>query len=121
MPNFSGIINPYLTAPNGGFSLVELLVSAALLFILAAGFIPLLTNSYSGIFLAGEKNKSANLAQGEIEKLFSTGTTDDADILAISFVDGMNITTIEVPGRKISVEKGSGDNKVTYSVFIPKR
>ncbi|MGI6621675.1 MAG: type II secretion system protein [Clostridiaceae bacterium] len=106
---------------NGGFSLVELLVSAALLFILAAGFIPLLTNSYSGIFLAGEKNKSANLAQGEIEKLFSTGTTDDADILAISFVDGMNITTIEVPGRKISVEKGSGDNKVTYSVFIPKR
>lgn len=108
-------------AHNGGFSLIELLVSVTLLFILAAGFIPLLTNSYAGIYLAGEKNKSVNLAQGEIEKMFSIGTTENVDILAFSFVDGMNVTTIEVPGKKTSVEKGTGNNKVTYDVFIPKR
>lgn len=106
---------------NKGFSLIELLVSVTLLFILAAGFIPLLTHSYTNILSAGEKNKSANLAQGEIEQLFSVGTTDDIDVIAISFVDGKNVTTIEVTGKKISIEKGTGDNKVIYDVFIPKR
>ena len=113
---------PGKKAYDGGFSLTELLVAAALLFILAAGFIPLLTNSYTSIFSAGEKNKSSNIAQGEIEKLFSSGVTEDEEVLTIYFVDeNDDVTTIEVPGRKISVEKGTGNNRVTYSAFVPKR
>lgn len=115
----SDMSNRRRKAYNKGFSLVELLVAAALLFILAAGFIPLLTNSYVNIFFAGERNISENLARGEVEQLLSAGTHDGFDILTINFVDATNMTAIEIRGRKIIVEKGTGNKRVTYSAFIP--
>jgi prepilin-type N-terminal cleavage/methylation domain-containing protein len=105
---------------KNGFSLIELLVSIALLTIMAIGFMPLLTSSYTGIFSSGDKNKVIDQAQKEIEQLFYTGS-DEEEELSVVFID---VDTIEfkIPGEYINIEKTYGDGKsVTFDVFIPKR
>jgi prepilin-type N-terminal cleavage/methylation domain-containing protein len=107
---------------NKGFSLIELLVSASLLLILAVGFIPLLTNSYTSIFSTGEKNNAVNLAQKEIEQWFSTGTTYDTDILFINFIDVDTTTVFEIEGEKVQINKPYDNGKtISFEVFIPKQ
>lgn len=104
-----------------GFSLIELLVSMALLAILAIGFIPLMTNSYTGIYSSGEKNKAINQAQKEIEQLFTTGTTLE-DKLSVEFINGGNTTEFEISGEYVNIEKTYNNGKsVTFDVFIPTR
>ena len=104
-----------------GFSLIELLVSIALLAILAIGFIPLMTNSYTGIYVSGEKNKAIDLAQKEIEQLFTNGTTIE-DKISIEFINGGNTTEFEISGEYVNIEKTYDNGKsVTFDVFIPKQ
>lgn len=107
---------------NKGFSLIELLVSATLLLILAAGFFPLFTNSYISIFSTGEKNKAVNLAQKEIEQWFSLGTTYDIDVLSINFIDIDATTVFKIDGEKVKIIKPYDNGKtISFEVFIPKR
>ncbi len=105
---------------NRGFSLVELLVSISLLTILAICFLPLLTTSYSGIQVAGDRNKAINIAQEKIERSFNQGAKDDArSEITINFPGG---DTFKIEGENIKVNEEYGeDSSIEFDVFIPKK
>lgn len=105
-----------------GFSLIELLVSMAIFLIMAVGFIPLLTQSYSTIFTSGAKNKAILHAQKDLERKLTTGTTTSSITLDITFTNGVNVVTFPVEGEMVSVNKVYKDSSsVQFDAFIPKR
>lgn len=109
-----------------GFTLVELIVSLAILLIISVAFLTLFAGSYSNISISGRKNVLLFSAQKAVEGAISQENMEDNKYLSISFnkeVDGGPIN-LEVRGALFTKEivlEDFKDRKADIAVFIPKR
>lgn len=67
-----------------GFTLIEVIISLAILGIIAVSFLTLFTSSFSTIFSMGHKTDAANEAQAFIETVYLEGI-GEIDSVAIKF------------------------------------
>lgn len=111
------------SAKQKGFTLIEILVAIAILGIMAAAFLPLLTNSMSGIFWTGHREGLLYRAQSKLETFTgSTSTTvtegttvTDVTVVPISKI----ITTPEINGQIQEVEVTENGTSVSLYMFVP--
>ncbi|MCH4888557.1 prepilin-type N-terminal cleavage/methylation domain-containing protein [Acidaminobacter sp. JC074] len=106
-----------------GFTLIEVIVSIALLSIVVLGGISVLTNSYVTTILIGDSNTTFYQAESAAETLFNGGSVTDSveieDSIFIVFPD----KTIQIEGRSIEIRIPSvelhGKNTSNIRIFIP--
>ena len=67
-----------------GFTLIEIIVSIAIIGILAVALLSVFTSGYSTIFSMGRKTESSNEAQAFIERVYQEGIAD-INSIAIDF------------------------------------
>jgi prepilin-type N-terminal cleavage/methylation domain-containing protein len=100
-----------------GFTLIEVLVAAAILAVIVAVFALLFTYSYSGIFLAGRKSEALFTAQAEMDSAIAQGPGASLPerTLDINF-EGKSIS---VSGKEIKVDYVYEERGGTLSYFLP--
>jgi len=110
-----------------GFTLIEIIVSIAIIGIMVVSFLTIFTNSFSTIFSMGHKTESVNEAQAFIETVYQEGL-DDIDVIASTFnstkedvVTNMNSSLYDPSGsnKQIfhNVDTSGTHDKVTVMVF----
>jgi prepilin-type N-terminal cleavage/methylation domain-containing protein len=119
-----------------GFTLVEILVSIAILGIVAIFLLPMFTSGFSSLMSMGRKTNALAQAQAVIDKVYEEGTptTTYLDSLgenvpfADAFVDGdlvrYQLNTKTVDGKSFTqlavlVFYQNGQRNVTLSALIP--
>lgn len=108
-----------------GFTLIEVIVSIAILGILAATFIPILSNQYISIIKTGKKSEATYLAVEEVEKRIEreeyTEVEEAKSKLNIEFED-MSDITIDVNYIEVKTpESEKLNNKETKIIVgVPK-
>lgn len=65
---------------NKGLTLIEILISLAILGIILVSFLTLFTSAFSNIFSMGRKTDAANEAQAFIETVYQKGLIEIVDI-----------------------------------------
>lgn len=70
---------------NNGFTLVEIILSIAILGIIAVAFLPIFTTGIKGIANSGSRSKSSYQAQDAIELKQSIGASSTSAPLTIVF------------------------------------
>lgn len=65
---------------KSGFTLVELILSIAIISIVLVSILAIFTGGISNIFMMGRKTEATNTAQGFIEAVYSQGTANLATI-----------------------------------------
>lgn len=93
-----------------GFTLVEVILSLAILGILCIAFLPAFTSGFKGIFRAGQNNRELFVAQKEMENIIDVDSIVTNGQLDIEF---SGTTTISLDGQNVS--NGS------LRLFIPQR
>ena len=119
-----------------GFTLVEILVSMAIIAILAMAFFPLLSTSFVNIFAYGERDRAMTAASDIMEHLYASQPFDDEDEediedeiedeLAANYDDydfhanGEEKTIKNVEGYKVTIEVRyqDGEREVTLTSFV---
>jgi len=85
---------------RNGFTLIEIIVTLAIIGLIAVMFLPLFSMTIRGIFSAGRKNVGTFQSQDEVEaKIGSDAAVSDADQLIIVF-DG--IDPLEISGEQMT-------------------
>lgn len=112
---------------NKGLTLIEVIISVAILGILALAFLNIFSNNATNIFSAGDKTENIYEAQKKIDNTIRDiyYGIDDENInvvpigLSIEFTlaDGKK-STIDVVGKKVTVEI-LGRTSSTLTTFIP--
>jgi len=98
-----------------GFTLIEIIVAVFIIAIMAAAFLPLLTNSFSGIFQSSSRQEALYQVQTNIE-----GLSNDNDDNAITIKDQSGTTITRIDGKMHTVTNTVNNNTVSINVFIPK-
>lgn len=93
-----------------GFTLIEILVAIAILGIMAAAFLPILSSSMSNIFRPGYQEQALYQAQTELDNF--TGSTDPPDKVEIGS------TTIKGT-LKTATKTVSGYTVSLYYFYVP--
>ncbi|MBU3177514.1 hypothetical protein KPL47_14340 [Clostridium estertheticum] len=111
-----------------GFTLVEEIVSLAIIVIILITFLPAFMNGYKNIILSGTRTKNVSEAESKVgnavqSKDYSSGVVNppDKQIIKVKLfsADGNNsITTSPISGNIITFDN-SGINKTTLSTFVP--
>jgi prepilin-type N-terminal cleavage/methylation domain-containing protein len=102
---------------NKGFTLVEVLISLAILFIIGSALLALFANSYRDIEIAGKKNQELYRIQGKLEQNnFSDITSREKDLI-ITF-PGVGVP-VKVLGRIQTENMKVQEKELSVSVFIP--
>lgn len=68
---------------NTGFTLVEIIISLAIIGIIAVGILAVFTGSYSMVFSMGRKTNAVSEAKTYMDKIYQAGSIP-ADILEVS-------------------------------------
>jgi len=97
-----------------GFTLIEIILATAILGILAAAFLPLLSNSMSGIFRSGQRGDALYQAQTKIEN--ATGGAETTKTIYITPPSG---TSIPFAGKIRTVTETVNGNTVSLYIFEP--
>ena len=80
---------------QNGFTLVEVIVSMAILSILAVTFLMTFTTGFTNIFASGNKNEAMTLASDKLELLYAKQPISDDDIVSLTDSDIFNGKFIE--------------------------
>ena len=81
---------------DNGLTLIEVIVSIAILGILAVTFMPILSNQYISIVGTGVKSKNTYLAVDDIEQKIAAGEYTEGKLLKIEFNNPKKIVDIKV-------------------------
>lgn len=103
-----------------GYTLVEVIVSLALLGLITAYMLPLLTSSFATVKDAGVRNRAHFNGQGVMEKAINElnlGISPDPAQTNISIVT-LQIGVISAPGRQIIVTGQDGSRQVQLTTFV---
>lgn len=107
---------------KNGFTLIEVIVSIALLAIIATAFMTLLSNSYADIFISGSKSDALFQAQKEVEFNMAVGTTESSDNLVIEYDSSVGVNPITIKGKIILETKSyNGSSSISLTSFIATR
>ncbi len=98
-----------------GFTLIEVVISLAILTILIIGFLSLFTTSLIGIYGAGDKGVAYSDAQSDIEARLGTREALAADDLELFF----NGKKYSIPGGLVESTQTEGQRSSTLETFIP--
>lgn len=100
-----------------GFTLIEIIISLAILGMIVISFTTAFTSSFSGIFSSGKKSQALHEAQTKIDRKINSVTTG-RDILKIKF---LGVPEITIQGKKEIVNVEYNDRSVSLTTFIPNR
>lgn len=111
---------------DNGFTLIEVIVSIAILGILATTFIPILSNQYISILGTGKKSEATYRAVDEVEKkiiekdYLEELSEEQIEPLLIEFSSlkkiPINVNYIEVDTSKIQGYSNKEESKITVGV-----
>ena len=96
---------------NKGFTLIEVLVSMAIIGLMAIAFLPLFTDGFRWIYSAGHRSSDNHDFQADIEREITEEIAESSSTFLVTFSDGSNTVDISVAGGVST--KGS------YTVFVP--
>lgn len=99
-----------------GMTLIELIVSIALIGIIVVGFLPAFTVGFAMIAKAGSTSKAQYNTQAQTEKDLSSGPSVTSDTLDIKFSDN---STIQSSGQIKSQSSTVNGRQVNVTFFIP--
>lgn len=99
------------------FTLLEIIISIAIIGILATTFITIFSSQYVSIIKSGNKNKATYKASGETEKRMSGKDTVDNGMITLNF--GTNELTFKVPIGLIEQEETVGSSSSKLKTGIP--
>ena len=133
---------------NKGFTLVEVIVSMAILALIATAFVPLFGFSFTNIFSYGERDKAMSVASDIMEVLYAEQELDlnpgssyddyddyiegliddyteyakgvDYKLKEVKKMDNENNGDIDIKGYKITIEVPykDGERHVTLTSFV---
>ena len=114
-----------MTCNNKGFTLIELIITIALVGIIAISFLGMFTTGFSGIISAGDHSRAGYSGQSAIESIIndvsvsgepniSTSTLNDAS-LSIQF----DTIEVNVTGNIEIVDYEDGNIKSKVATFLP--
>lgn len=107
----------YYFKRQNGFSLIEIIVSMAIIGIISITFLTIFTSGFSNIFAAGNKSEALLNSQAVIEDSIAYLTTSNSYNLTIRLNGADNI----VEGYRIYSTKTYNNNRmVDLALFIPK-
>ena len=99
-----------------GFSLVEIVVAMAILSIVAAIFLTLMTFSAGMIFTAGNKSEQIFETQGEVDNKIVTSDTDTSVSVTVN-VTFPDSVIIPVAGERLEEDYEGFSGSIIY--FLP--
>lgn len=105
---------------SNGFTLVEIIISIAILGIVAVGVLPGFLSGFKIIIKSGDRSSAALNTQAVIEQDIRIQPThnEEGNInMTIDFSSDSSNITIE--GRVDTETSNVRNNKTTYSVFVP--
>lgn len=106
-----------------GFTLIELIISIALLAIVAVTFSNMFLTGIKGIFNAGNKSKANYISQQALENKISGKTVSIDNVSITSSNENMEIdfdgTIINVNGSVETVNYDNGKQKTELVTFVP--
>ena len=106
---------------KNGFSMVELLVSLAIMAITVIAFIPVFNGSLSSILNSGTKSNAINAAQKNIEDALRSGTNLSTYTMNLTFkAQGLPNVDISVPGIAVNTSYQYSNITGNLKVFVPK-
>lgn len=98
-----------------GMTLVEVIISMAILGIMTIVFLNVFTSGYIGVLSAGERTEVGYKAQQTVEESL-TPIGIGSKIITIEFPDG---PSIEIDGSEIEKEVNSGEQNIKITTFVP--
>lgn len=104
---------------QGGMTLVEVIVSMAIIAIFAGVFLPLFTSSLVWVFAAGDKGEAYSMAQKDIERRLATGESIFSEPLVISFPNSPNPIIVQVRGGLVETNQPAGQRSSRIEAFVP--
>lgn len=111
-----GVISVVKQRTQGGMTLVEVIVSMALIALIAGVFLPLFSSALVWVFAAGDKGKAYSVAQQDMETRLATGEAINSEPLVIDFGTG---TPIKVRGGLVETRQVIGQRTSRLEAFIP--
>jgi len=107
-----------ITVDQRGFTLIEIIIAVAILGIVTAAFLPILSNSVSGIFVTGQQEEALYKAQSQIEQYTDTDPVDYSK--EIELIDSTGtIPTLKINGKIREAVGTSNEKTVTLYMFMP--
>lgn len=103
-----------------GMTLIEIIISIAILGILAVSFLSMFMMGFSGITSAGNRSKAEYAAQTKVEENLSTETSSGSDKLTIYF-QGSTSDKIEVQGSIGTEDAVINGKEVNITFFKPNK
>lgn len=101
---------------NNGFTLVEVIISMAILSIIVVAFLAMFTSGFVWIYTAGDRGFAYSEAQQDIE---SRMAMQDAVLFEDELILDFNGTVISIPGGLISTTQTVGRVSSSPEVFLP--
>lgn len=100
-----------------GFTLIEMIISIALLGIITMAFLALFANSIMYIQHSGEIVKNSYSAQDQVEQIVADSTKADETSTSTQETLLLNFSGHQFPvvGRRISVDYGSSQHMVVFT------
>lgn len=100
---------------SSGMTLIEVIISIAILGILTIVFLNMFTSGYIGVVNAGKRTIVGYDAQKAVEESM-TSLSAGYETIEINFSDG---PTFIIDGHKIEKEVISGNQSIKITTFIP--
>jgi len=91
------------TSLQKGFTLIEVLIAVAIVSIMAAAFLPMLSNNVSNIFKPGYREQALYQAQTELDNFSSSTNTDSVSIGSTTVQGTLTTITKTVSGHTVSL------------------
>ena len=109
-----------------GFTLIEMIISLAILAILAAAFLGVFTSGYSGILSAGKYSQTGYVGQRAMENRIAGISVAGIPNVTSSTVSNASVSinfgvasTVTVTGKIELINCDDGKHKVELATFIP--
>ena len=91
------------TSLQKGFTLIEVLIAVAIVSIMAAAFLPMLSNNLSNIFKPGYRQQALYQAQTDLDNFSNSTNTDSITVGSTTIHGTLTTVTKTVSGHTVSL------------------